>query len=120
MTLAETTPVNEVVQTAYALEDRVGVRLGPVVVNEIDGLGEPDVPDPGRVDLDGTDGADADLARAGGRPTAAIAGRCRPPRSRGSPASWPCSSGTCRCCRSPAWAATTSTALIKAMRTAPG
>ncbi len=61
VTLPETTPVNEVVQTAYALEDRVGVRLGPVVVNEIDGLGEPDVPDPAAVDLAGTDRADADL-----------------------------------------------------------
>ena len=39
VTLPETTPVNEVVQTAYALEDRVGVRLGPVVVNGVDGLG---------------------------------------------------------------------------------
>ena len=56
VTLAETTPVNEVVQTAYALEDRVGVRLGPVVVNEVDGLGEPDVPDPDGVALDGEDG----------------------------------------------------------------
>ena len=47
VTLPETTPVNEVVQTAYALEDRVGVRLGPVVVNNVDGLGgEPLVPDP--------------------------------------------------------------------------
>ena len=33
VTLAEETPVNEVVETAYALEDRVGLRLGPVVVN---------------------------------------------------------------------------------------
>jgi arsenite-transporting ATPase len=61
VTMAETTPVNEVVQTAYALEDRVGVRLGPVVVNEIDGLGEPDVPDPATVGLRGTDRGDADL-----------------------------------------------------------
>jgi arsenite/tail-anchored protein-transporting ATPase len=60
VTLPETTPVNEVVQTAYALEDRVGVRLGPVVVNEVDGLGEPDVPDPADVDLAAM-GADADL-----------------------------------------------------------
>ena len=37
VTLPETTPVNEAVQTAYALEDRVGVKLGPVVVNNIDG-----------------------------------------------------------------------------------
>ncbi len=54
VTLPETTPVNEVVQTAYALEDRVGVRLGPVVVNNVDGLGgDPLVPDPSRIDLDG-------------------------------------------------------------------
>jgi anion-transporting ArsA/GET3 family ATPase len=36
VTLPETTPVNEVVETAYALEERVGVHLGPVVVNAID------------------------------------------------------------------------------------
>lgn len=33
VTLAEETPVNEVVETAFALEDRVGIALGPVVVN---------------------------------------------------------------------------------------
>jgi hypothetical protein len=33
VTLPEETPVNEVVETAYALEDKVGVDLGPVVVN---------------------------------------------------------------------------------------
>ncbi|MDP9069831.1 MAG: ATPase [Actinomycetota bacterium] len=42
VTLAEETPVNEVVETAYRLEDRVGVALGPVVVNglypALDGL----------------------------------------------------------------------------------
>ncbi|MEO6157782.1 MAG: ArsA family ATPase, partial [Ilumatobacteraceae bacterium] len=36
VTLPETTPVNEAVETAYALEDRVGVHLGPVVVNAVD------------------------------------------------------------------------------------
>jgi Mrp family chromosome partitioning ATPase len=36
VTLAETTPVNEVIETAFALEDQVGVQLGPVVVNGID------------------------------------------------------------------------------------
>jgi len=40
VTLAETTPVNETIETAFALEDRVGVALGPVVVNAVD-LGEP-------------------------------------------------------------------------------
>jgi len=35
VTLAEETPVNELVDTAFALEDRVGVKLGPVVVNAV-------------------------------------------------------------------------------------
>jgi anion-transporting ArsA/GET3 family ATPase len=33
--LPEETPVNELVQTAFALEDRVGVALAPVVVNGV-------------------------------------------------------------------------------------
>lgn len=40
VTLPETTPVNEVVETAFALEDDVGVQLGPVVVNSVD-IGDP-------------------------------------------------------------------------------
>ena len=36
VTLAETTPVNETVETAFRLEDRVGVRLAPVIVNAVD------------------------------------------------------------------------------------
>ena len=36
VTVPETTPVNEVVETAFALEDDVGVQLGPVVVNAVD------------------------------------------------------------------------------------
>jgi len=35
VTLPEETPVNEVVETAYKLEDRVGIKLGPVVVNGV-------------------------------------------------------------------------------------
>jgi anion-transporting ArsA/GET3 family ATPase len=35
VTLAEETPVNETVETAYKLEDRVGTSLGPVIVNGI-------------------------------------------------------------------------------------
>ncbi len=42
VTLPEETPVNELIDTAYHLEDRVGVSLGPVVVNglyeAVDGL----------------------------------------------------------------------------------
>jgi len=33
VTLAEETPVNEVIETAFALEDEIGVALGPVIVN---------------------------------------------------------------------------------------
>ena len=40
VTLPETTPINEVIETAYALEEKVGVQLGPVVVNGVD-RGEP-------------------------------------------------------------------------------
>jgi Mrp family chromosome partitioning ATPase len=39
-TLPEETPVNEVVETAFALEDEVGVQLGPVVVNGVAPLPE--------------------------------------------------------------------------------
>jgi hypothetical protein len=55
VTLAEETPVNELIETAFALEDRVGVKLGPVVVNA--------VPDPLGVDGPAlADAADAGLA----------------------------------------------------------
>jgi anion-transporting ArsA/GET3 family ATPase len=45
VTLPEETPVNELVDTAFSLEDRVGVGLGPVVVNglydDVAGLATP-------------------------------------------------------------------------------
>jgi len=41
VTLPETTPVNEVVETAFALEDDVGIQLGPIVVNSVDTGVEP-------------------------------------------------------------------------------
>jgi len=34
-TLPEETPINELVETAFALEDEVGVQLGPVVINAV-------------------------------------------------------------------------------------
>ena len=34
VTLPEETPVSEVIETAYAIEDRAGVALGPVIVNQ--------------------------------------------------------------------------------------
>jgi len=33
VTLPEETPVNELIETAYTIEDRAGVALGPIVVN---------------------------------------------------------------------------------------
>jgi anion-transporting ArsA/GET3 family ATPase len=44
VTLPETTPVNELIETAETLERRVGVRLGTMVVNQVD-TGPPP-PDP--------------------------------------------------------------------------
>jgi anion-transporting ArsA/GET3 family ATPase len=49
VTLPEETPVNELVDTAYAVEDRAGVALGPVVVNQC----------VAPLDLDGDVGGDA-------------------------------------------------------------
>ena len=40
VTLPETTPINELIETAYSVEERVGVQLGPVILNGVD-LGEP-------------------------------------------------------------------------------
>ncbi len=54
VTLAEETPINELVETAFTLEDRVGVSLGPVVVNGV----YPDLP--------GLDTPPADAAAAAG------------------------------------------------------
>ncbi len=60
VTLPETTPVNEVVETAYALEDEIGIQLGPVVVNAVDhGAAPPDV-DAAHAAVVGLDGSVAD------------------------------------------------------------
>jgi hypothetical protein len=40
VTLPEETPVNELIETAYSLEDRVGVALAPILVNGV----YPDLP----------------------------------------------------------------------------
>lgn len=47
VTLPETTPVNELVETAGIVVDRVGVRLGPLVVDQVD-VSEP-IPDPATI-----------------------------------------------------------------------
>lgn len=62
VTVAETTPVNETIETAYALEDRVGVQLGPVVVNVFDD--GPDLDDPSTVE--GVDGPVREWLEAAG------------------------------------------------------
>lgn len=56
VTIPEETPVNELIETSFAVEDELGVRLGPVVVNSVlptvDGL---------RTDLDGKAAKGLDL-----------------------------------------------------------
>ena len=53
VTLPEETPVNELIDTAYALEDRVGLQLAPVVVNGCNNLPpESDALDAGSPDID--------------------------------------------------------------------
>ena len=47
VTVPETTPVNELLETADVLRSRVDVRLGPVVVNQVDD--GPPLPDPAAV-----------------------------------------------------------------------
>ena len=72
VTLAEETPVSEVVDTAFAIEDRAGVALGPVVVNGCF------TPLPVAVSTD----AAAILDDAGVRPLR-LGARSRRPRARG-------------------------------------
>ncbi|MCB0967753.1 MAG: AAA family ATPase [Ilumatobacter sp.] len=49
VTLPESTPVNELLETADAIRTRVGAELGPVVVNRVDDGPVP--PDPDEVDV---------------------------------------------------------------------
>jgi anion-transporting ArsA/GET3 family ATPase len=49
VTLPETTPVNELIELSFAIEERVGVRLAPIVVNQVDAA--VDLPDPREVDF---------------------------------------------------------------------
>jgi arsenite/tail-anchored protein-transporting ATPase len=58
VTIPETTPVNEAIETAFALEDQVGVQLGPVIVNGVDQGVEP--PDPDGAELLAALGADVE------------------------------------------------------------
>jgi anion-transporting ArsA/GET3 family ATPase len=64
VTLPEEMPVNEVVEAAYTLEDRIGVTLGPVVVNGC----LPDEPaldrDPAEAAAEAGVGLDPDMSQA--------------------------------------------------------
>lgn len=44
VTLPEPTPVQECIETAYALEDEVGIKLSPIVVNQVDTAAELVIP----------------------------------------------------------------------------
>ena len=44
VTIPEPTPVQECIETAYALEDEVGVKLAPLVVNQVDTSDLLDIP----------------------------------------------------------------------------
>jgi hypothetical protein len=72
VTLPEETPVNELIETAYNLEDQVGVALGPVVVNGV-------YPDRPGLDVDPvTAAAEAEVAlRPGEAETLAAAAEFR-------------------------------------------
>jgi len=68
VTIPEETPVNEAVDTAYLLEDRVGVSLGPIVVNglypELAGIGADPVVAAAAADVALRDGEASALAAA--------------------------------------------------------
>ena len=90
VTLAEETPVNEVVETAFALEDKVGVDLGPVVVNGLYPVLDGPRRRPGRRPAPDRPGPVRPRAAGGGRVPAAApgaaAGAGRPPGRRAAPA----------------------------------
>ena len=100
VTLPETTPVNEVVETAYALEDRVGVRLGPVSSTTSTASTATTCP---IADTASTSRGVRRRRPAASRAAAFRRGRlahAATTRSPGSAPSWRSTSGTCRCCRS--------------------
>ena len=67
VTLPEETPVNETIETAFHIEDRVGVQLAPIVVNGFDADGLT-VPDPDSADAR-SDPAEQRLGGLTTRPT---------------------------------------------------
>ena len=75
VTVAEETPVNEVVETAYTLEDRVGVSLAPVVVNAL-------YPVPAGLDVDPVAAAEEACVHLRPGEAEALAGAARFRRAR--------------------------------------
>lgn len=49
VTLPEATPVNELIETSVTLSERIGIALGPIVVNHLDRCGS--LPDDAQVDF---------------------------------------------------------------------
>ncbi|MFM7093354.1 MAG: hypothetical protein ACKOYL_02175, partial [Actinomycetota bacterium] len=45
VTIPEPTPVNEAVETAFSLEEDIGIRLAPIVVNRVDTHSYIDIPE---------------------------------------------------------------------------
>ena len=105
VTLPEEMPVSETIESAYTLEDRAGVQLGPVIVNACDPVPEgldrtaEDAPrPPGSPWTPATSRPSKRLAASGWTAT-----RSRPSRSSGWPGSSPC-----RTCSSRRWPPTPS------------
>ena len=102
VTLPEETPVNELVDTAFAIEDRAGVALGPIVVNaclpEVDGLSADRAQ--GGVDAVRADAASAGIALDDSEAAALAAAAVLPHRRAGSSAGAAGAPGA-RCCRCP-------------------
>jgi anion-transporting ArsA/GET3 family ATPase len=68
VTLAEETPINELIETAYRLEDQLRVALGPVVVNGVlPALDEIDRDPRELIDASAAPAAQLDTLRAAGR-----------------------------------------------------
>ena len=111
VTLAEETPVNELIETAYALEDRVGVRLTPVVVNALypplDGLEVDPVEAAPRKEPTSIPTSSDRSGRP--PPSGANARSCRPRRWPGWPRPCRCPSCTCRTCSRTGWGHRSST-----------
>ena len=119
VTLPEEMPVNEVIEAAYQLEDKVGIALGPVIVN---GCYPPRRPTGHAGRPGGSRAAGVALdPDAGRRPRPRPGSSASPARSSkrssssGWPASFPCPSCGCRSSSPPPSAPTSSTTLSAAL-----